>query len=303
MNSTFDLVCTATPTRRRAAEIRVAVIPGVDSNRPQKVNQDAYGSLCLGVMDGHGLEGHLVTEYVAERLPLILSEQQQQQSELIQPVNDLEEQLVRLGKADLSTLPTDPKELALIHAFHQVHHMAMQNESIPAGRSGTTCIACCLCQDKLLHVAYVGDSRAICIDDGDGGTVQTIAHPTTTREMAEERQRIEAGEGRIDDNGNVWYGPVAIAMTRALGDAVMLRAGVLPTPVTRTFMLPPKCTLVLATDGIWDVLSEEVVRGIVEKASSVQEAAQVLADTARKEWIGEFIDEKADDITCMVVRP
>jgi len=40
----------------------------------------------------------------------------------------------------------------------------------------------------------------------------------TTTGVEDERKRIEDGEGRIDGSGNVWYGPVGIAMTRARHD-------------------------------------------------------------------------------------
>jgi serine/threonine protein phosphatase PrpC len=296
-----------------ALEIGVSVIPGVDSNRPQKINQDAFfeaiveGGTCVGVLDGHGLKGHLVTEFIAEQLPVAI----RQQLKNTQPSRHLEEQLVELGKADLNpdSLPDEPKQQVLVHAFHQVQEASMENEKVPAGRSGTTCIAC-LIEDDQIHVAHVGDSRAIRIDrysnhKDDPPLITPLTIETTTANMPSERQRIDACEGRIDDGGNVWYGPFAIAMTRALGDALMLRAGVLPTPITATFDRDKKnvksTTLVLATDGIWDVLSNESVRDIVVASRDVHQAAKELADTARAKWIGDFVDEMADDITCMVI--
>ncbi|KAL7526226.1 hypothetical protein ACHAXR_001379 [Thalassiosira sp. AJA248-18] len=94
-------------------------------------------------------------------------------------------------------------------------------------------------------------------------------------------------------------------MTRALGDAVMLRAGVIPTPMVGHSYLIKGDTLVLATDGIWDVLSNEQVKHISLKHGSAQGAADAIAETARKRWVGDLpiIDEeKADDITVVVLK-
>ena len=47
-----------------------------------------------------------------------------------------------------------------------------------------------------------------------------------------ERARIEScPQARIDGRVNDFWGPVGIAMTRAVGDAIILRAGVLPWPI------------------------------------------------------------------------
>lgn len=127
--------------------------------------------------------------------------------------------------------------------------------------------------------------------------------------LKDERARIEQGEGRVDDNGNVWYGPQGIAMTRSLGNAVMLRAGVVPTPFVKSVQLEQESTstkdrIIMASDGIWDVLSNDQVAELVEQHPDVQDAANALQEEARLRWIGDlpFIDEaKIDDITCIVM--
>jgi hypothetical protein len=60
--------------------------------------------------------------------------------------------------------------------------------------------------------------------------------------MASERARIQASDGaRMNDSGNVWYGPIGIAMTRSLGSSAMLRVGILPVPiVTRHNLATPQ---------------------------------------------------------------
>ncbi|GAX27997.1 hypothetical protein FisN_16Lu308 [Fistulifera solaris] len=289
-------------SRAASFQVGIAVIPGVDSERPSKVCQDAYfvkeittndeKLLLVGVLDGHGKDGHIVSQFCAERLPVFV------ETPKGPPPADFLERLYTLGRATRDNDSLHPKHRILIDAFHRVHYDAMQCPTCPAGRSGTTCVVCWIEPDEV-HVAYVGDSRAILID---GDTITPWATETIVRKLPKEKERIDACEGRIDGNGNVWYGPVAIAMTRALGDAAMLRAGILPTPITTTFPRKKGTVLVLATDGIWDQLSNDQVLELVKSnIANTSLAAEAVSKRARQKWIGDFIEEKADDITCLVV--
>lgn len=85
----------------------------------------------------------------------------------------------------------------------------------------------------------------------------------------------------------------------------MLRAGVVPTPIVESMRLPiPGNKVVIATDGVWDVLSNEDVALIIAREKrSLQDVAKDIAHEAKQKWIGDspFRDEaKADDITCIV---
>lgn len=357
----FSLVATATSHTTSlfavANQIQVGTcaIAGTDSDRPQKVNQDAFFSksftidnqkeyVCAGVMDGHGLTGHVVTDFLAKQLPLCIQEQLRQPQRLL----EWEEKVADLGHYSQQQQQQEESDMhhqILINAFHQAHVQAMEHSQVPAGRSGTTCITCLVDNDDI-HVAYVGDSRAIRIfltEPKDGtvessplspetttvSMIQVLATETTVQNMPTERARIEAciqkqheqgGGIRIDVNGNVWYGPVAIAMTRALGDAVMLRAGVVPTPIVETFSrrssantdavnTAPSSLIIMATDGIWDVLNNDQVAEIAQSTfaltKSVDEVASLLSQTARQRWMGDkempLMDEKSDDITCVCI--
>lgn len=311
-------------------------VGGSDPNRPQKVNQDALfhcpvmitktgGSIvtCFGVMDGHGLKGHLVTQFLAKQLPQRIAEQLANPT----PLTEWEEKMKQLANFDVqadvaASIMVESQDTqhqqqhhiihnALRHAFHQAHVDAMEAVDVPAGRSGTTCIVCLL-DDTHIHVAHVGDSRAVLY--GTSSSWQALTSETTVANFAStEGQRIADGKGRVDGQGNVWYGPVGISMTRALGDAVMLQAGVVPTPIVQSFPRDDDKNhiLVVATDGIWDVLDNDCVGEIVQQyqdassSSSVQDLLDELIDQARKRWIGDLPimdEEKVDDITCIVAK-
>ncbi len=303
--------------------IGIGAIPGSDPERPQKQYQDASFSFdcdeysCWGVMDGHGTKGHVVTSFLKEEMPRILQEKLALMNENSHvstdesaALQDFEDKLVTLAKAEpMTNNASTPIERLLTQTFHQTHVNMMSDPNVPAGRSGTTCIVCLLDTTmRKLHVATVGDSRAILWNvKDDVQEIKVIAQETTTAAPMEVA-RIRQCEGRVDGAGNVFYGPVGIAMTRALGDAVMLRAGVIPTPIINTLELKGGDNrIVVATDGVFDVMSNDAVKETVDEAlhepdATLQHAADTLAATAKRKWLGGLpIESKVDDITCIVV--
>ena len=326
-------------------QIGVVCQGGSDPKRPQKVNQDAYFHesfhlektkddderssfyTCVGVLDGHGLKGHVVSNYIAQQLPVLFQYHMERllgdnpadnKTTILTDLEEFEETLVRLGglsPEDISSKNHPVLHQAMIKAFHSAQHAAMQDPDIPAGRNGATCVMVVLDHsDSTLHVAHVGDSRAIQVDVQEG--VEVKASPLsleTTVKMEKEKQRVERGEGSIRGN-TVFYGPVGIAMTRSLGNAVMLRAGVVPTPLVDAYPFSrttqSESFLVLGTDGIWDVLSNHAVAEILAASDTssdgdIQIVCDLIASAARKKWIGDLpiVDEETiDDITCIVVR-
>lgn len=287
-------------------DIGLENIPGEDWKRPGKVNQDAWFQdetndfVIVGVLDGHGKLGHEVSSYFASTLSSQIKHRLQSPNRI--PVTELEARLKEVSELPVESDLSDVS-LALIDSFHAVHWNSLVDPEQKPGRSGATCIACLINKKtKECHIAYVGDSKAICIGSGTL-PIQVVAERITVN-IPDERKRIEAGEGSIRGN-NVFYGPVGIAMTRALGDSVMLRAGVIPTPIVETFKLQDRDTLVLASDGIWDVLhDQEVADTIKDTSNGAQAMATTLAAKARKKWAGDLpiMDEvKADDITVLVV--
>eukprot|EP00579_Thalassiosira_antarctica_P017295 CAMPEP_0201937928 /NCGR_PEP_ID=MMETSP0903-20130614/40436_1 /ASSEMBLY_ACC=CAM_ASM_000552 /TAXON_ID=420261 /ORGANISM="Thalassiosira antarctica, Strain CCMP982" /LENGTH=337 /DNA_ID=CAMNT_0048479055 /DNA_START=15 /DNA_END=1028 /DNA_ORIENTATION=+ len=303
-------------------DIGVCNIPGVDWQRPGKVNQDwcfideqllmndgRADYSVVGVLDGHGKFGHEISSFAAKNMANEIFHQLTSCSPELPvpgPIIEFERQAI-LNSAgfDCSEYKStcSRTQQALINAFHAVHFNAIWDEKVKAGRNGATCIVCHIDHlTKECNVAYVGDSRAICI--GSDNSISVIANELTV-DLPSERQRIESSEGRIVGRNNVFYGPIGIAMTRALGDAVMVRAGVIPTPMVGSFQLNKGDTLVLATDGIWDVLTNEQVMDIALNHASAQDAADDIAKAARERWIGDLpiMDEdKADDITIMVLK-
>lgn len=244
-------------------EIGCGCISGTDPDRPQKVNQDSHFTFrmnnnadgtqvtVIGVMDGHGLKGHFVTNYLQKQLPKRIQQYHDASKNLEGAFDDdgtkfdeMIQNLIIVANADPSELKQEDDgdgntmSKVLIDSFHRAHLDARMDENIPSARSGTTCVVCAIDEStNVATIANVGDSKGIqCFrrrsdDEEDGDWVVVPLTEATTTKIPTERERIEKSDGRIDGMGNVFYGPVGIAMTRALGDSVMIRAGVLPTPI------------------------------------------------------------------------
>ena len=273
----------------------------------------------LAVLDGHGLKGHQLTGFLQAQLPQRLRQylklssidqhDAEDEEEELSPDNDdnmseftrlLRKQrndIVELGNAnpsELEAVDDDPIAQALIDAFLAAHLDARRAEGVPTGRSGTTCVVCVLVEDDdnnclTVYTASVGDSGAILttISPRTGLNTRSLATVSTV-DIPEERDRIERSKGRIDASGNVFIGPVGIAMTRSLGDTVLLPAGVIPVPIVTKYELTTKEAnttyyVCAATDGVFDVLKNARVAAIITKTAS----AAVTSITETSESDGE----------------
>jgi serine/threonine protein phosphatase PrpC len=290
----------------------------------------------VGVMDGHGVKGHEVTQFLQKQLPIRLQQClglfldgefnriQEADDEFKDLLERQRQDLLDLANADPAELSVqdhqDPVARALKEGFLAAQLDARRNSTIPTGRSGTTCVVCAVVEHKdsiVVYTATVGDSGAILASRNKYGmNIQPLTRATTV-DMPTERLRIEGCKGRIDGSGNVFYGPVGIAMTRSLGNAVMLPAGVLPLPIVQRFEFsktPPDTSfdepsyyICAGTDGVFDVLPNERVIEIIEatvaSSGTLQAAANEICVQAKKAWLADLpIEPRVDDITCAIIK-
>ncbi|EZA50918.1 hypothetical protein DMN91_012806 [Ooceraea biroi] len=125
--------------------------------------------------------------------------------------------------------------------------------------AGTTVIAL-LIKDNILYSANAGDSRAVASISGMTVPLSRDHKPT----LKDERKRIEAAGGFVEYkrvNGN-------LALSRALGDFIFKRNDrkspqeqiVTAFPEVQEFSITEEWEfVVLACDGIWDVMTNEEV--------------------------------------------
>lgn len=133
-------------------------------------------------------------------------------------------------------------------------------------RSGTTCLIA-IAEKKKLTVANVGDSRGVMCDKNGKTFNLSIDHKPNNKD---EKKRIEEAKGEIYESSPGIWRVRHLAMSRSLGDYGKKGNDniIIATPDFLTFDLneyQPKF-IILASDGLWDVMkSEEAVKFIEER--------------------------------------
>jgi len=158
---------------------------------------------------------------------------------------------------------------ALERAFKQADgdFLATKHED-----AGTTALVM-LAHDNMLHVASCGDSRAILVRKDASVLPLSVEHKP---DRLDERQRIARAGGTIEHWG-VWRVEGLLAMSRAIGDE-KLKQFVIPDPdVVSHAVTKDDAFVVLATDGLFDVLRNDEVAGLCRGELTSEAAATRLA--------------------------
>ncbi|XP_038903577.1 probable protein phosphatase 2C 76 isoform X2 [Benincasa hispida] len=141
-----------------------------------------------------------------------------------------------------------------------------------------------------LYVANVGDSRTIISKAGEAIPLSEDHKPNRT----DERRRIENAGGVVMWAGTWRVGGV-LAMSRAFGNK-MLKQFVVADPDIQDLEVDKDIELlVLASDGLWDVVRNEDAVSVAGKEDEPEAAARKLTEAA-------FTRGSADNITCIVVK-
>ncbi len=137
--------------------------------------------------------------------------------------------------------------------------------------SGTTAITAHIMPGKynpLVYLAWVGDARAVLVNQS--GTVSDVGTSIDHKpDNPKEKSRIEAAGGRIRHCEGAWRVGGILAIPRAIGDGLVksMAKGIIADPEIKDFKLRPHHkALILACDGVWDVLSNEQAAQIVTDA-------------------------------------
>ncbi|MQL82271.1 hypothetical protein Taro_014742 [Colocasia esculenta] len=251
----------------------------------------------FGVFDGHG--GARAAEYVKQNL--------------------------------FSNLISHPKFItdtksAIADAYNQTDSEFLKSENTQNRDAGSTASTAILVGDRLL-VANVGDSRAvicrggkdlvfsacilqnmlevthrycirvdtlldaICYEANKGSIAVSRDHKP---DQTDERQRIEDAGGFVMWAGTWRVGGV-LAVSRAFGDRLLKQYVVADPEIQEEVVDSSLEFLILASDGLWDVVSNEEAVEMVKPIEDPEAAAKMLTQEAYKRG-------SADNITCVVVR-
>ncbi|TKY72560.1 phosphatase 2C 34 [Spatholobus suberectus] len=169
-----------------------------------------------------------------------------------------------------------------------------QHTGIDSFQTGTTALTI-IKQGEHLIIANVGASRAVLATTSEDGTLTSLQLPTDLKpNLPKEAERIIQSRGRVfclEDEPEVYrvWMPNGktprLAISRAFGDYCVKDFGLISVPdVTQRKLTTRDEFVILATDGVWDVISNQEAVKIVGSTPHKEKAAQRLVKCAMHEW-------------------
>ncbi|OMJ88839.1 hypothetical protein SteCoe_9139 [Stentor coeruleus] len=328
-----DYNCQIFDIENSKLRISGCALPGVDPRGEcEKECQDTFiflsheNTILTVLFDGHGKEGRRVSMFCKDYVTNYFNKNHE-------------------------VFDTDPR--GAIEEMIENCDTGLTTSGIDCNLSGST-VVMVVVNSLGIHAGSVGDSKAILATlpkDNSPVVLPSYKNSTFKRPVRpirslnivpltadqkpnheEELKRIRAAGGVVeklaDDLGRpvgpyrVWKkngNLPGLAMSRSVGDTIAHEIGVISTPITHTFpiYLAFDQFIVLASNGIWDVMENFEVVNFVEKfrgatsncksnypaKTTNSTIARLLCEEARYRWLGvvEEDDVMIDDITCIVI--
>ena len=265
-------------------------LAGTDAFGRSKTNQDSYlvkeeetlmntKEYTFGVFDGHGLQGHSVSDAIKNFLQNCTYDQYQSRKKIIS-------------------------------MFASLSLSIENNKNFDIFCSGSTAVIVHITKEKII-CANCGDSRAILLCRKENGISIIKLSRDHKPNLLEEKKRIIAAGGRVDriygmGPYRVWFKDgdyPGLAMSRSIGDTLAHKIGVTDIPEIMEFNVSnvKPFAIVVASDGVWEFMNNEQVKNIVIKYMNSQDCfacSKEIVDKARQIWKGTTY--AIDDITCVV---
>ncbi|KAH9619940.1 hypothetical protein KSS87_001307 [Heliosperma pusillum] len=264
-----------------------------------------------GVFDGHGPHGHLVAQKVRDILPLLLvSSLNSYQTKEVGPSGTRDDEIgaENDGSVEDKTADSSWKD-AFLKSYKAMDKELRSQPKLDCFCSGSTAVTI-IKQGSNLFIGNIGDSRAIMATKDSNDALIAIQLTVDLKpDLPREAERIKRFKGRVfalqdePEVSRVWLpfdDAPGLAMARAFGDFCLKEYGVISVPEFAHRTLTDKDQfIVMASDGIWDVLSNEEVIEIIFAVPARALAARVLVESAAREWKLKYPTSKMDD--CAVV--
>ena len=222
----------------------------------------AKDSSLYGVFDGHG--GARAAQYCKEKLLSTV-----------------------LRDADFNANPN----VALRRAFFRTDAEFSATARVRMWTDGTTAVVAAV-HNRRVYVANAGDSRGIIVQKGGKARFMSVDHKPNRED---EERRINRLGGKVIHWGR-WRVQGVLAVSRAIGDVALQPYVTCEPEIMEKDLAPEDEYLVLASDGIWDVLRND------EVARFINSATQLNFISAAKELCSEALMlGSTDNVTALVI--
>ncbi|MCE3216571.1 hypothetical protein HAX54_006923 [Datura stramonium] len=176
-------------------------------------------------------------------------------------------------------------------------YLTTDAEFLKLNANGGSCCVTALVQNGELIVSNAGDCRAVMSRGGMSEALTVDHRPSRQDEM----ERIQRLGGYVDCCRGVWRIQGSLAVSRGIGDSCLKR-WVIAEPETKIITIRPECEfLILASDGLWEKVSNqeavELVRPFCVGVNNRQplSACKKLVDLA-------VTRGSSDDTSAMVIQ-
>ena len=294
----------------------VVTTPGI-SDEKEKINQDSYlinenmfkeNFNIYGVFDGHGENGHFISQYISNfmkdyftnKLNYFLTEEDKQ----------------NLFTHNIANIFLKNYEKILKSISSKIDQALNTSINFNISQSGSTSVMLFILNDILI-CSNIGDSQCYLFNcsSEDLWTFEALSHQHLASDENEQKRILESG-GEVHpyyEEDGVFEGPDRIyaknkvypglVMSRTFGDLEAKKIGVISEPdfIMKKIDRNSKF-VVLASDGLWDVLKPYDVNRIVRpffNKGDIEGACQTLMKKAMQQWIKD--KEERDDITIIVI--
>ena len=290
---------------KKIKDLNVFTHVGFDGEQDKENNQDNYfiqknfaghkDYIYMSVCDGHGTNGHHVSNFIKTILPVDMSENLKHRNILTE---------------------TEKTHEIIKETFIIANDKLVENPNIDSIFSGSTCVSVIYTPQKLI-CPNIGDSRAVLARYDKNKNKYIAIELTRDHKPTEpdEKQRILENDGRIQpflEDGE-FVGPERIwikeeevpglAMTRSFGDRVAATVGVISEPEIKEFDLDINDKfMIIASDGIWEFISSQECVDMISnfyEQNDIKRCCQFLYDESSKRWLKE--EEVIDDTTLILV--
>ena len=220
----------------------------------------------FGVFDGHG--GMRAAEFAAENL----------------------------DKNIINELKTSVDDDSKIEQAVKRGYLATDSEFLKKDVRGGTCCVTALINNGNLVVSNAGDCRAVVSRGGDAEALTSDHRPG----REDERERIEKLGGFVENRNGVWRVLGSLAVSRSIGDRY-LKQWITAEPESKVIKIEAEYEfLILASDGLWDKVSNQEAVDIARPLCVGVEKPQPLL-ACRKLVDLSVSRGSADDVSVMIV--
>ena len=304
--------------------------PGLNNNKIKK-NQDSYLILenifeqrfsIYGVFDGHGKNGHLISNLVSQflsnyftnkRIYYISKKNETEVSDTDSSIS-IKSDDININKAVLNEVFLEKNGFIENTIKKLVEKVNESNFNLEL--SGTTCALLFILENKII-CSNIGDSQCVLFycsnEDRWTHEIISIIHKP---DNPKEKERILEYGGLIhpyyDENG-IFEGPdrvyvknktyPGLCLTRSIGDILGEEVGIISEPDIIIKNIDSTCKyIILASDGLWDMVKPYDASRIVNpyfKKGDPEGACNALLKRANKNWEKDGSDR--DDITIIII--